>query len=342
MEITLAPITLWYHDLCSCLHSCMATMLLYHGQDPKITLGAAWDFYHAPEDFRREEYYYPCRWSSLASSIMPYHPITSHWHESANPETAWLAVKEAVIQKKPTIVAVDNFFLPFRPAYQDIHAGHLIVVYGFDDVKDEVYVADSPPPTYQGPMRIKQLQVARNSINPLDDNDYFFSSTNVANRWLEVELTGEFPALSREWVVEVIRENLKRFQEPSTELILSGMSGLSCYLSTLSERIAGPDRNHAAEELYVAGWSLQASTALHADFLMEVGRRLNWPGLVETGRHVDRLAHHWTALRILAAHIREATDEIVEPAERIGYRAAQLVAEQSVVLEQLTWTLRRS
>jgi hypothetical protein len=342
MEVILSPIELRYHDLCSCLQSCMSTLLLYHGQDPKIVLGAVWDFYHSPEHFRREEYYYPCRWPSLASSLMPYHPITSRWHEPPDPETAWLNVKEAIIQKKPAIVAVDNFFLPFRPAYQDLHAGHLIVVYGFDDVKDEVYVADAPPPTYLGPMRIKQLQAARNSLNPLDEREVFFSSSPVANRWIEVEVTGEFPALTREWVSEVVSENLKRFHASSDEPVLSGLAGLSRYLTTLSESIATPEGNYATEELYVVGWSIQASTALHADFLMEAGKRLNWPHLAEAGRQVDRVAHHWTALRMLAAHARERPDDIAEPAMRVGYRISQLIAEQNVVLEQLDWTIRRS
>jgi hypothetical protein len=274
--------------------------------------------------------------------MMPYHPITSRWHEPPNAEIGWSEVKEAVMAGKPAIVAVDNFFLPFRPAYQDIHAAHLIVVYGFDEEKDEVYVADGPPPTYLGPMRIKQLQVARSSVNPVDERDTFFSSTPVTNRWLEVEMNGSFPPLTQEWVAEVIKGNLQRFHTACDGPVLAGLAGLSSYLSTLTERVEGPDGNSALEELYVVGWSVQACTALHADFLVKVGNLLNWPRLAEAGRHVDRVAHHWTALRMLGAHARELPDEVPDAALRLGYRAAQLIAEQNVVLEQLEWVLRKS
>src|SRR6185312_7338475 len=108
----------------------------------------------------------------------------------------------------PVIVAVDNFYLPFRPAYQDIHAGHLIIVYGFDEESELVYVLDSMPPAFMGPIALADLKAARSSLNPTDNRDDFFSNAPVANRWLEINFNAPSPQLTRTWVANVIHANL--------------------------------------------------------------------------------------------------------------------------------------
>jgi hypothetical protein len=337
MKVELTPAPHWFHDLCSCLQDCIGTVLLHHGQDPTLTLGAAWDFYYLPSQFHPEEYFYPQRQPTLAQSIAPYHPISSQWHRAPDAESGWQAVRAAVAAGAPAIVAVDNFYLPFRPAYQDIHAGHLVVVYGFDDEAEQVYVLDSTPPVFKGPISIQALKDARSSANPVDDRDDFFSSTPVANRWLQLTLDSPFPALTRAWVVETLAANLRRFHEPGDGPGFSGLDGLRRYLATLCERCTRQEGRRDLAELYAAGWAFQAATALHADFLMQVGQELGWPRLAQIGRQVDRLAHHWTALRMMGGHYRERPTEI---AARLERRAQQLLADQQLVLRELERALR--
>ncbi|HZO74141.1 MAG TPA: BtrH N-terminal domain-containing protein [Ktedonobacteraceae bacterium] len=332
MKHILAPMAHWHHDLCSCLQCCMASVMHYYGRDPILTLGAVWDFYYSPEDLRKEEFYSPCRWSGLAESLLPYHPVTSRWHQPDDPEVGWLQVKEVVQNGSPVIVAVDNFYLPFRPAYQDIHAGHLILVYGFDEETDQVYVLDSMPPAFIGPIALTDLKASRSSLNPADERDYFFSNAPVANRWLELNIEAPFPQFTEKWVMDVINANLRRFTTPCDGSALSGMSGLARYFDLLDQNMANPAGHHALEELYVLGWSIQAATALHADFLMQVGKQLNWPRLGSIGRQVAHLAHHWTALRMLGAHGRAHPRKI---RERLMLRATQLLADQKLVINQL-------
>lgn len=334
----LSPISAWYHDLCSCLQTCVGSVLRYHGQDPVIALGAAWDFYYLPGEFRREEYYYPTRWGNPGASLAPYHRVTSRWHQPPDAEAGWREVREAIRGGTPAIVAVDNYYLPFRPAHRDVHTNHLIVVHGYDDAARAAYVLETTPPYFQGPLDAAILRAARTSQNPIvGDRDLFYTSTPIRNRWLEVRVDQETPTLTREWVTDVVSTNVARFHAAADGPALSGLFGLRTYLDAFPDRLAGPDGTAAAEELYVFGWAVQASTALHADFLATAGRRLEWRRLTETGRHVGRLAHSWTAVRIMAAHGRLRTAEL---GPRLTRRTAALVADYEKVLADLEWGLR--
>ena len=337
MNVVLSPMSFWFHDLCSCLHDCIATVLIYHDQDPTLTLGASWEFYYSPADVRREEFYHPLPRPTLAESMMPFHPVRSSWHASDDSDAAWSDVKALAADGQPVIVAVDNFYVPFRPAYGDVHAAHLIVLFGFDDATDEVYVLDSTPPTKRGPMPVREFLRARNSDNPVSgERDFFFAGAPIANRWLQLEIGTPFPALTREWVTEVIATNLRRFREPDASPGWAGMAGLTHYLHSICARALGPDAGNALQELYTVGWTAQGSTALHADFLMLAGRRLGWDRLVEVGRHVDQLANEWTALRMFGAHGFTRPDEV---AERLRRRTVRFLSNYEQTLQLLEWVV---
>ncbi|MGG7383180.1 hypothetical protein ACQ7B2_32115, partial [Escherichia coli] len=67
--------------------------MIYHNQDPTLTLGASWEFYYSPTDVHREEFYHPLPRLTLAESMMPFHPIRSSWHASDDPDAAWSDVR---------------------------------------------------------------------------------------------------------------------------------------------------------------------------------------------------------------------------------------------------------
>lgn len=337
MKVVLSPMSFWFHDLCSALHDCIATVLLYHQQDPIVTMGASWEFFYAPEDVRREEFYHPAPRPSLAESMMPFHPITSAWHASSDAQAAWRDVRAIVARGNPVIVAVDNFNVPFRPAFNDVHAAHLIVVYGFDDETDEVYVLDSTPPTKMGPIPLADFLRARSSDNPVTgERDFFFAGEPIANRWLQLDIQPPFPELTREWVAEVISTNLRRFHEPGSSSGWRGMAGLTRYLDSIIARAGDGDGYDALQELYTVGWTAQGATALHADFLSAAARQLQWDHLAEVGRHVDRLANEWTALRMIGAHGFTRPDDVLE---RLRQRRTTFLSNHRLTLEMLAWTL---
>lgn len=339
MRVVLSPIDFWFHDLASCLHDCLGTVLSYHGRDPILTLGASWEFYHCPEEVSREEFYHPLPRPSLAESMMPFHPVVSTWHRSDDAQAAYQDLKNVIAAGQPAIVAEDNFYIPFRPAFGDVHAAHLLVMYGFDEEKDEVYVLDSTPPTFSGPIRVQDFLTARSSSNPVSgERDFFFAGAAIDNRWLHLEVGRAFPELSRPWIAEVLAANLRRFHEPDGGKAFAGTAGLARYLRSICERAAGPEGGRALDEMYTVSWVAQAAAGLHADFLMEAGRRLGWYELAEAGRHVDHLANSWTGLRMLGSH---GFSEQMDVIDRVAFRAEQLLLQQEQVLDRLEYLSHR-
>jgi hypothetical protein len=330
----------WRHDLVGCLWTSAATVLSFHRVPVLETLGAAWGFRHLPGDLRREEYYYPTPPGvSLYQALAPYHPVRSVWHEPADAEQGWTQVRAEVQAGKPTVVAADNFYLPFRPAYTDVHTNHLIVVYGYDEAAGTVRVLDAVPPHFDGDITLGELAAARDSRNPqLHERDMFFTDRPIANRWLEVEIAAaDFPPFDLATVRTTIRRNLDGFAAAGTPTSVTpdgsapdgdyrGLAGQTAYLADVADRLAGGA--DIRDELFLVAGAVLANTALHAEWLALAGRQFAVPELAEAGRAVDRVAHHWTTVRIMSA--LTATGE-VSP-ERLRRRFAALTDDQERAL----------
>jgi Butirosin biosynthesis protein H, N-terminal len=329
----------WRHDLVGCLWTSAASMLALAGVPPLETLGAAWGFRHLPGDLRREEYYYPTPpGTSLYEAIAPYHPVRSTWHTPADAAQGWDQVRDRLLAGIPTIVAADNFYLPFRPAYADVHTNHLVIVYGHDQAAGTVRVLDAVPPRFDGEITLTELTAARDSTNPeLHERDMFFTNRPIGNRWLEVTVDrAAYPPFDRDTVAATIRRNLAGFAATSTPADYRGTAGQRDYLADVLARLAGGA--DIRDELFLVAGAVLANTALHAEWLGLAGRRLTRPDLAEAGRLVDRVAHHWTAVRIMSA--LTPTGE-VSP-DRLRRRFAALTADHEravTVLDDLTGDL---
>ena len=149
---TATQIRLWTRDLGSCLHGTLATVLLHDGHDPVEVLGAPWEFRRRPGAWTTEEYYFYAEPDSLAKRLALFHPFESTWHRGDGPGDVLDELRDALAAGVLPIAAVDNFHLPFRPAFHDVHAAHLLVVYHITDT--DVYVSDAQPPAFQGPIPI--------------------------------------------------------------------------------------------------------------------------------------------------------------------------------------------
>jgi hypothetical protein len=299
------PVELWTRDLGSCLQAVFATLLLHRRQDPVATLGAAWDFRYEPGDWRSEEFYYPCGDRSLAESLAPHHPMTSTWHRApAQAADPLRPLREELRASRLPIAAVDNFHLPFRPAFGDVHAAHLLVVNGVDDERGLVHVSDAQPPEFQGPIPVADFLRAWGSSNPEDTQDAFFSNSPLDRRWLGVRFTGDFPTADRGWLAGVMAENVRRLRRPEPGPVWSGLAGVERYVERVLEQAAGAGRSDALEELYVLSWGLQAQADLHAQFLRGFGVAEDLPAMREASCLVDGVAHAWTGFRMTAAHGR--------------------------------------
>ncbi|MBU8858605.1 MULTISPECIES: BtrH N-terminal domain-containing protein [unclassified Micromonospora] len=334
MRTVVPNVRAWRHDLGGCLHACLASLLEHRGVAALPVLGAGWTFRHFPKGVRREEYYYPCTdGESLLSAVAPHHPVRSRWHHPADADAGWAQVRDAVAAGAPVAVAVDNFHLPFRPAHRDVHSNHLIVVHGFDDNQGTVRVLDAVPPAFHGDIGLAELTAARDSGNPaVHARDMFFTGVDIGNRWLSVEIDGEpdqIGSLDRARVAHVVAANLDHFRAPSSIEGYVGLAGQRAFLDSAVDALrTGED---IGDELFVAAGAVLACTALHADWLALAGHVVDSPDLRECGREVERLAHHWSAVRIMAALARTGD---LAPA-RLAGRAHTLMADHETALENL-------
>lgn len=284
----------WYRDPISCLQSTLATVLLAAGAEPLPVLGLAWELRFQPGRVGREEFAYPCRFEGdVARSLAPYHPIRSRWWSPADEEDPLAELARRIEDGELPIAAVDNYHLPFRPAFHDVHAAHLVVVYAVDRERDEVGVSDAQPPAFRGAIPAEDFLAAWSSSNPADAEDAFFSDSAIGRRCLSVELEGPIPPLDRERLRAALEENLAGF--------VTGLAGLGRYVDDLEARAAANERR-PLEELYAFGWGMQAQTYLHGELLRETGAGWSVPELAEAGRAVQAVASAWTGLRMTGAH----------------------------------------
>ncbi len=331
MKLELATPGSWRHDLTHCLHTTMGVLLRHHGLDPLVVLGAAWNFHYRPGDIRREEYYFPCSGDSLLGSLAPYHPVSSIWHQPSGPDEGWSEVRAALLAGSPVAVAADNFHLPFRPAYRDVHTNHLLTVFGFDDGTGEVFVDDPVPPRFCGAITRAKLTAARDSANPvLHERDLFFTANPIGNRWLSVHIGSDWPVFDPDFVRHLVRGNMAGFAGSSDDGALDGLDGQRRFLA---DSVARLHRDPAVvDELFVVAGAVLAMTGLHADLLYRAGRQFHRPDWCELSREVDRVAHHWTALRIAVATARQDPGAA---AESVARRTEQLMADQTRILDRM-------
>jgi hypothetical protein len=225
----------------------------------------------------------------------------------------------------PIAVAVDNFELPFRPAYRDVHSNHLVVVTGFDDERQTVTLLDAIPPFFSGVVPLPVLTAARDSGNrTVHARDMFFAGEPIGNRWLQL-LVADRPAGAMSagdfLAGDFLAGNLARWQRADEPGCYRGRDGVARFLADQGDRLANGES--IADELFVVAGTALAGTAVHADWVADSGRRRQLPGWPELSRQISRVGYHWTAIRILAALSR--TGEV--GAGRLRSRRAALLAE---------------
>ncbi|MFD5141792.1 BtrH N-terminal domain-containing protein [Streptomyces sp. NPDC058401] len=292
----------WYEDPLSCLQTTLSSILLEHGLQPVAVLGPSCEFVFAPGDVMREEFYRPVQSErGVAADLIPYHDVESAWTTGSTADDLIALVEE----HSSVIVAVDNYHLPFRPAYQDVHAAHLVVVPAWRRTPEggvEFYVSDAQPPAFQGWLSAEHLVASWTSGNPTDTQDVFFSSREIGGRVLTVDVRQrpEEPATGQ--VLRALQGNLDRWNEGTagtSDRLWTGRSGLRRFIGHLHERAGDPAELRPA---YTFGWAMQAQAFLHGRFAQEAGLRSKDGRLSAVAASADRVVSAWSNLRLLSAH----------------------------------------
>ncbi len=319
------PVELWCRDLVSCLQSTFAGVLAHAGHDPLEALASHWEFRYHQGDVRSEEFYYPCAVpGDLAASLMPGFGVSSPWRRPASADdaaaglahTALAEVIDELSAGQLVIAAVDNFYLPFRPAFGDVHAAHLLIVTGVDLDAGQVHVSDAMPPAFAGPIPVADFVRAWSSANPADVQDVFFSDAKIDRRFMTLSIGAPFPRLDRGTLRAALAANLAGFRGPAEQAAgvtggrppgqaqWVGLTGLDRFIAALLAACADGDSATVADT-YPFGWGMQAQASLHAELLRHWGVQTAVPALREAGRLVEATAHGWTGLRMTAAHGRD-------------------------------------
>lgn len=294
----------WYRDLASCLQSTLGTVLQHAGRDPLAALGSRWEFRYIPGDVRPEEFYLAVRHpDDLLHSMAPSFPAHSSWLRPADPGDPLAEVRAAVAADRLLIAAVDNFFLPFRPAFGDVHAAHLLVITGLDENRGLVHVCDAMPPAYAGPLPIADFLRAWGSENPSDDADTFFSDSGIDRRLLDVRLGKDWPDTGAAFVRATLGADRRTAQGPPDDDGAGwvGLEGLRRYLAELLAGARAGDAGVLAQA-YPFGWGMQAQAALRGEWLRRWGAEYAVPPVREAGRRIEAVAHAWTGVRMTCAH----------------------------------------
>lgn len=315
----------WYEDPLSCLQTTLGSILLEHGLRPVDVLGLACEFVFAPGDVMCEEFYRPAQSSrGVASDLCPYHDVESAW--TTGSDAGDLA--DLIDTHASVIVAVDNYHLPFRPAFHDVHAAHLVVVPAWrrtDDGDLEFYVSDAQPPGFQGWLPAEHLVRSWTSGNPSDTQDVFFSSREIGGRVLTTTVRSRPGRLTAGQAAQALRGNLDRWDTGSAgpaDRVWTGRAGLRRFVEHLQDSCGDPAELSGA---YTFGWAMQAQAHLHGRFAQEFARefaqefaqRSRQTHLPEVAASADRVVSAWSNVRLLCAHATR-TDGIPDLMVRRG------------------------
>lgn len=330
MKRILSNVPLVRRELDSCLFSATASILRYRGWDDLMSLGARWEFVYPLNGIVRAEYFIPVRDGSLMEVLLPDQGVTSSWRTTDEPKQAWEDLTAAVMAGHPTPVAVDNYYLPYRPAYGDVHSNHLVLVYGIDDDLDVVYVIDATPPAFRGPLATKHLRNARASRNPDEgDRDFFFTRSPIAHGQLDIRFPAEPWAPTEETIRKAIRRNLVNLSRTTEDSRwLTGTAGIY----RLADLIEHSNGEHC-DGLFIVSGALLCGRARHAVFLKRAAALLRIPRLAEIGRSIDEISYQWAAARILAS--RELRERPDTACARLATRLRRIAAAEADAARQL-------
>lgn len=320
-------VTQWYRDTISCLQASMGSVLIHSGHVALDALGLHWEFRHLPGDVRSEEFYLPCGVpGDLAASLLPHHPVHSRWCHATVGDLTGLTSELA--QGRLVVAVVDNFHLPFRPAFGDVHAAHLLTVSELDEAAGTVTVSDPMPPAFMGTIALEDFLRAWQSANPPDEQDAFFSDSPIGGRYLQIAVGDDFPSLDGALLTRALDHSMDLFhgEDPTV-----GLVGLARFSDDLARQTQAGNRQ-ALREAYCFGWPMQAQASLHGELLRQWGAAEHLPVMREAGRSVESVAHAWTGVRVCAAHAR--SDPRAAHTELVGHLRALRRAHETA-LERL-------
>ncbi len=257
-------------------------------------LGAAWHFGPFNEGGPALcEYNLPISWDSYSHLLAQFAAIKLETHELDDGDDAY----DRLDLGQPVVLAVDSFYLPYRPAYLKVHSARTLIATQIDRAEEKVQIADVWMPSYSGNISLADLERARSSSVPSDfEREPLYAGIPLQRRWWTLALLGE-PLITRAggpaYAIALLTaqaagrpdrtstpETLEQFRETvvtaltlplaqsrvtrrAAALWLRGEIGLRAYLVTFL-RLASEMLHDALLSAEIASWSKHLKELAHA------------------------------------------------------------------------------
>ncbi len=213
---------------------------------------------------------------------------------------AWASVRDEVKAGRPTMLCGDSFYLDYRD-FKVHFPSHRYVLLGFDDDKEQAYVADRIEPEVQN-CSYEALALSR---NPPD----FISTYNLWGRFHSTEAKNSLPeafaiALDRT-VGRMLGDDVTQLQvlqmlSPPGAQISVGLDGLRRYVEALPTWRERDDRSQLLDFVWQShekyGTGGGNFRGLFAGFLREAREHLPHRVPIEAVGQAERSADLWSKL----------------------------------------------
>lgn len=166
-------------------------------------------------------------------------------------ELAWQAVKEEILQGRPTMLSGDIFYLDYRN-FKVHFPSHRFVLLGFDDDKGEVYIADRTNPEAE----VCSMEALRLSRNPP-------SAITTYNQWGKFH-SSEMRHSLGEACELALRKTVQRMQGSDN----SQVEFMQMAFAEPSQTLAGGLAGSAQLAVEMGDWAQRDQTEAHAGYIV--------------------------------------------------------------------------
>jgi len=275
---------------------------------------------------------------SLAEDLSRFYGITLKWKRTSNEEEAWNVAKKKLDSNEPLIVGVDVYHLEYHHQYQRVHGVYYIILSGYDEKKNKVYVIYGYPPRFfKGTVSIKSLKQARNSLNPKEPDHPRFSGFSIENRWLDIKYPFRQIELDNNLIKKIVLENIRAMLEANNKKdYFQGIRGIRTFAEDILEWTTHDNKDLLMTKMeksfyYLRG--IKEQRISHLQFLSTISEKLRKPELGKISKELTKIFQSWIVVRAMFFKASKKESETILP--RIRTRLLDIADREEKVLLKL-------
>lgn len=324
----MAVIRGWIHEPGRhCASAALHDVMTFHGRPLSeamcFGLGRGLGVIFVKSEFLKPTLYMMPRAATLEGDFFETLRIPFTWRIDEDCDRVWNVTRSWIDRGVPMLLRTDLFHLAYYNS--KIHfAGHVVVLWGYDEAKGEAYLSDTHWPGLQT-VTLENLRKARYvPVPPIPITNHFF----------EVEPPASLPPLD-EVLPGTVRRQAEAMLAGSDLPGAVGVAGIRAFAEELDRWGEAPDWKWAARYAYQViekrGTGGGAFRNLYRDFLVEAEAILAPLRGGRFAERMDEIARTWSEL---AGGMKETSESEEASIARRARPAALRVAD----LEERFWT----